>query len=364
MSISSSSPIVCSGSSTTLTANGANNYSWSTNELTTSISVSPSIITNYTVVGTDGNGCSNSGSITITVNDNPIVGINSSDADNTLCVGDMLTLSGTGANTYTWDNAVIDGVGFTPTSITYNVLGTDVNGCSNSANISIIVNNLPIVDINSSDADNTLCAGEMLTLNGTGADSYVWDNGVDNGVDFTPASTTYNIIGTDANGCSNTASIMITVNSSVAPIITENAGTLTADQSNVQWYGVNQGLIAGANSPVYAALMTDTYYCVNTSSVCTSDTSNNIFVLIDGIAKLENTIGIYPNPNKGQFTVELSNEAFVTIHNSIGQIIYSAQLNSGKTKVDLSNKEVAEGIYTVKISNSNGSTQVKKLVIR
>jgi hypothetical protein len=62
-----SNSLLCVGQSATLTAIGANTYTWSTTENTTSIAVSPTIQTTYTVIGTDANGCSNSSIVTQSV---------------------------------------------------------------------------------------------------------------------------------------------------------------------------------------------------------------------------------------------------------------------------------------------------------
>jgi hypothetical protein len=58
--ISATSPIVCEGNHATITANGANTYTWSTSATTASILVTPTVTTTYTVTGTDANGCSDS----------------------------------------------------------------------------------------------------------------------------------------------------------------------------------------------------------------------------------------------------------------------------------------------------------------
>lgn len=58
----------------------------------------------------------------------------------TICAGDPVTLSGGGAATYSWSNSVVDGVAFTPTATqTYTVVGTDANGCTNSATVTVVV---------------------------------------------------------------------------------------------------------------------------------------------------------------------------------------------------------------------------------
>ncbi|HXU28271.1 MAG TPA: PKD domain-containing protein, partial [Bacteroidia bacterium] len=66
-SISVTSPSVCQGTQATLTASGANTFTWSTGANTASITVTPTTTATYTVTGTDVNGCSNNstGSVTI-----------------------------------------------------------------------------------------------------------------------------------------------------------------------------------------------------------------------------------------------------------------------------------------------------------
>ena len=59
MSINSTSSLICVGESATLSVSGANTYTWSTTQISLTISVSPSITTTYTVNGTDNNGCGN-----------------------------------------------------------------------------------------------------------------------------------------------------------------------------------------------------------------------------------------------------------------------------------------------------------------
>jgi len=56
----------------------------------------------------------------------------------------------------------------------------------------------------------------LLHYPAVGAATYTWDNGVVNGVAFTPAGTqTYTVTGTDANTCQNTAAVTITVTACV-----------------------------------------------------------------------------------------------------------------------------------------------------
>lgn len=128
----------------------------------------------------------------------------------------QITLSGSGALNYVWDNGVQDGVPFVPPiGITvYTVVGTDANGCSNTDNVEVSYHNVPIVDAGQ---DIEICepnpnSPSEVTLSASGAVTYVWDNGVQDGVPFVPplGITQYTVTGTDANGCSNTDMVQVT----------------------------------------------------------------------------------------------------------------------------------------------------------
>lgn len=129
ISISASST-VCSGQSITLTGNGASTYSWSTGATTSTITVSPTANTTYSIIGTSGT-CSNTAVKSITVNPSPTV----SAVSNTslICAGQTATLTASGAISYVWNpsgSGAVIAVSPTITS-SYTVTGTDANGCSN-----------------------------------------------------------------------------------------------------------------------------------------------------------------------------------------------------------------------------------------
>ena len=144
--ISSSSSLtneVCSGNSVQIQATGAVSYLWSNGATTANDSVSPTVQTTYTVVGTDANGCENTDAVTISVNQLPNVAINNV---NPVCLGQVATLQASGASSFLWDNGSVNSnitVSPTLTQSTFSVVGTDLNGCEDTAQITIIVNQPP-----------------------------------------------------------------------------------------------------------------------------------------------------------------------------------------------------------------------------
>ncbi len=209
---------VCDGASLTLSGSGAGlggTYSWD-GGVTDGVVFTPVITTTYTLTGTDINGCTNTDDILITVSTSPIVDAGS---DITICSGEAVTLSGSGAGvggTYAWDGGVTDGISFTPaTTATYNLLVTSAEGCTGTDAVTITVNPMPVIN---GGADLTICSGQFVTLSGSGAGiggTYLWDGGVINAVAFAPLSTaTYTVTGTTAAGCTATDAVTVTVNTS------------------------------------------------------------------------------------------------------------------------------------------------------
>lgn len=144
----------------------------------------------------------------------------------TICAGDCITFTDNSTpgdiTNWGWDfggGATPNNfVGQDPGSVCFNTAGTytvtlGVTNPFGNDNISvdIQVNPAPMIIANAAPS-NSVCAGDQVTLTGSGAVSYNWTGGVSDGVAFTPAASgNYTVTGTDANGCENTANIFVTV---------------------------------------------------------------------------------------------------------------------------------------------------------
>jgi gliding motility-associated-like protein len=180
---SASSPAICNGLTTTITANGNATYVWSpASSLSTSsgttVVANPLADTTYTVVGTDILGCKDSTNVYVTVNANPVVKATS--IDSSICSGNNTSLTGIGASSYSWTpvNSVTcstcASTSANPTSsTTYTLVGTNANGCTDTVYLPITVNVTPVVKI-APLGDDTLCPKQSVNLTATGAASYVW----------------------------------------------------------------------------------------------------------------------------------------------------------------------------------------------
>lgn len=267
---------VCEGEQVTLTAVGASSYSWD-NGITNGVSFIPPVgVTIYTVTGTDANGCEDQDQVQVTVNPLPIV---NAGLDQTICSGEEVTLSGSGANTYSWDNGVNDGVAFIPAVglVFYTVTGTTVNGCEDSDVVSIMVFALPNV---TAGPDQAICDNVPITLNGNGASNYTWNNGVIDGIAFEPplGNNLYTVIGTDANGCENIDQVLVTVyalpivNAGQDQTVCENT-PIVLNGNGAIIYDWNHGVINGVpfiqnvGQQTYTLIGTNVNGCENTDQV-------------------------------------------------------------------------------------------------
>ncbi len=295
VSVIASSATICIGNTITLTASGANLYTWLPSaglSSTTSATViaTPTVTTSYTVTGTNSCG-TNTAVSTITVLNPPTINVNSA----TICTGISVSLTANGANTYTWSPTIgLSGSTGTTVSanplntVTYSIVGTDINNCSNSTTATVTVNPLPSVTVNSA----SICAGSSTLLTATGANTYTWTPATDlsantgANVTATPTvTTTYSISGTDINGCKNSTSSMISI--SHPSIITVNLATICAGDSAVlnangantySWFPTTN-LSGATGTSVIASPLTTTSYSVIGTNGCGSDTAVSTVII-------------------------------------------------------------------------------------
>ncbi|MCG3167509.1 MAG: hypothetical protein POELPBGB_03301 [Bacteroidia bacterium] len=188
---------------------------------------------------TDGNNCTNSTTISVVVNDLPVVTFTGLAAN--YCVdapADALTgipasglFSGTGINVNDFDPAIA-GVGTHDITYTY----TDVNGCVNSETQSTTVNALPTPVITPSTV--AFCEGDYAILDGgAGYVDYDWTTGFNGQQTLVDASGQVTVTVTDINGCVGTSS-PATVVVNALPVVDLGPDTTICTQTT---YTLNAG---------------------------------------------------------------------------------------------------------------------------
>lgn len=169
----------------------------------------------YEVTVTDTNGCSNTMSTSLEVLSPPTASIN---GEGEICEGETITLTASGGDSYEWNTGATDAQITVSPSITttYTVIVT-VGSCSDTATAEVIVTPSPVASISGnliiSDSESS-----TLTASPDGATSYSWSpaEGLSctdcQTTEATPLqSTTYCVIVTDANSCSDSTCVNVEV---------------------------------------------------------------------------------------------------------------------------------------------------------
>jgi gliding motility-associated-like protein len=371
---------------------------------------------NYSIVVRDNNNCETTTTVSLLA-----VGQAQVDAglDQTICQGESVTLTATGAFTYVWSGGITNGTPFNPaTTQMYTVTGTDQFGCVATDDVTVTVLPLPNV---TAGQDVELCFGGSVTLTGDGADNYVWNNGVLNGVEFTPATTlVYEVTGTDQFGCEATDLVTVTVH----PLPNVSAGqdkticmgdevTLLATGANgYTWSdGVQNNVPFVPNqTTTYSVIGTDQFGCSSNAEVTitvlnlpTVSAGNNQTICIgesvilaasgaenyfwtggvtDGLAFTPNTTQVYTVTGIDEFGCQSTDQVTVTVHPlpniSAGSdsqlcegqpVILSGQggvsytWNQGVTNGQPFVQQVGSVTYTVTGTDANGCVNTDQVVV-
>jgi hypothetical protein len=200
--------MLCSGNSLTLTTDAVSNFSWSTGQTTSSIVVAPTTNTFYTVSGTSSMACNATGVMSVIVSSGPPV-LSITQSTPSTCFGNTVTLSASGALSYTWSHGLPNGAVLTPPpgNNTYTVYGQ--NGCGTTNATAIVsVSALPV---NATASPSIICEGKTTTLSATGATTFTWMPTNQTGsvvVSSASAPTIFTVTGTSGS-CSGTYTFML-----------------------------------------------------------------------------------------------------------------------------------------------------------
>ena len=210
-SISSSGGfILCDGEMTTLSSSYTTGNTWSNGSNNASINVTSTGV--YSVSYTDPSGCSaTSTPITVLVNPLPNTPMITASGPLTFCEGESVDLNSSQGLGNLWSNGATNQTITVENSGDYSLTYTDPNGCEASSSVvNVTVNQLPNTYAGE---DQIICQNDTIILLASGADSYLWDGVITNGIPFVPTSTTlYTVLGTTLEGCSLADEVMVTIN--------------------------------------------------------------------------------------------------------------------------------------------------------
>ena len=216
---------------------------------------------------------------------NPIPTVSISPSSSTLCAGTSVTLTASGAATYSWSNGsstsiIVD----TPlTNATYSVIGTSTAGCTNTGTISIIVNSLKTISGNVTVAGSpvagyvTLYAylptftkfDSIASINISGTGAYTFTAPIADGqyiVKATPSANTLQITYCYSDVNWKTASIFThgcivpttTANINViplTPLASGGLGSLSGKITAGSGYGHRSGIMHPLSTPIKGVIV-------------------------------------------------------------------------------------------------------------
>lgn len=379
--IGTSSTLVCPGSPVTLSTFGAVSYTWSNGVNSPVTTVSPQVAGNYSVAGVTAANCLVSGSVNIGTHS--VQQVSFTPLTSPFCVNSpsvaLIAVPGGG----TFSGSGVNGVSFIPSlagagifTLTY--VYTDANNCQSSGISTTTVHALPLLGFTL--IPSVFCLNSpSLTLVASPQGGSFSGNGV-NGTAFSPSlhavgSSSISYVYTDANNCSASALVGVTVNAIPAVSFTAPVSTicvraasiqLQASPSGGQFSGT--GVSGSAFSPSVAGLGTHTvtYAISNTITGCSNSQSHAITVsACTGLEETNETaikeLFIYPNPGSTFIHVQNTEIGQVTFLNQLGQVVAVYELSTANTH-KICVEGWSDGVYSAIFTSAQGS-QVYRVVV-
>ncbi|MEZ5045695.1 MAG: T9SS type A sorting domain-containing protein [Chitinophagaceae bacterium] len=318
--------------------------------------------------------------VPLTVNPLPTI-ITSAMPNDSICIGNDVTLGAMGAQDYVWmGNPTLSSDTILTPAVAgiYSVLGTDANGCSNTATIEIFINPLPTVVANP--ASQTVCQNSSVSIAGGGADMYVWTGGIIDNTPFTAlADETYTVTGTDANGCSNTATAEVLID--LLPTLSVTASpsntvcfqsAVTIEATGASTYMLNSNMMTGSDTSfvtfapnTYTITATNASGCTATTSISISvnSLSGNLALSTGGASVIGTTSATQVHPDGANLNyTDINCDLIVIVNDGMG----GTQLGSTLASVTVDNGVQLVGTqpyvprwYTITPTNTNVTAQVK-----
>ncbi|GAB3988046.1 hypothetical protein GCM10028807_09800 [Spirosoma daeguense] len=227
----------------------------------------------------------------LTVNTIPAATLLPSSATLT-CANPSVTLTASGGTSYTFTNSsgtVIGTPGVSNTLVvssgeTYSVIVANATGCKTVASTTVSSStNAPALSINPSNATLT-CTNQTVSLTAVGVGTYRWNTGATSQIISTTSAATYSVTLTGENGCSTSASVVVSGDQtapavSINPAIGTPTGTtltcatpvvsLSAGGSGTyRWStGATTSTISATSASIYSVTLTGANGCTATTSI-------------------------------------------------------------------------------------------------
>ncbi len=301
-----------------------------------------------------------------------------------VCAGNTLSLATTGVTRYAWTgpngfaatifNPDIPDVTLAATG-RYYVEVTSTAGCRGIDSTDVIVNPSPVATI--SPAGTTICEGDIVALFGGGGNSYIWSPAtglssaaISNPVASPTQTTDYRLIVSTAEGCTDTAYSLITVQQApranagpdkitVVGIPVQLDGQVTGDNITYTWSPVIHLDDASLLKPqVSAPAGTYTYELAVSSSCGISSDSVKVIVYNDLFIPTAFT----PNNDGRNDTwmipaLSAYKEFETRVYNRYGQLIYFTNSTGSGWDGTFKGEPQPGGVYVYMVKTGSGSSE-------
>jgi hypothetical protein len=302
INVTASGSQICPGQTVSATASGANSYVWMPGNLNGSAqALTPTSNTTYTITGSNGS-CNSNATIAVNVSQ---INLNVNVSNAALCAGQSVTLSASGAASYTVNPGGVTSNPsvFTPSANTTFFITGENGSCSKTTSTQITVE--PDFQILLSVSDSLLCLGDTAYITAFGANSFTFSPGANGGGSWVVAPqvpTSYTLTAANNDNCPKDTVIFINVK--------------TCDKVGI------------------------------------------------GKLKIISEVLIYPNPASGEFSVVQSKGiSKIEIFNAMAALIYKENYtNTSKIKIDA--KDWSTGVYFIKVYSGEQALSVHKIVIQ
>src|SRR6185312_3719017 len=198
-------------------------YSWNSIPVQTTSIASNLAAGSYTVTVTDKNGCTGTGTVTISGSSGPsITSITTKESNCGAKNGDATATVTGGASpyTYSWNNGQTKATADSLAAGVYILTVTDKNGCSTFKSVNISDTNGPSINVTSTTNEN--CNGDAIgalsisVTGGVGPYQYMWSNSATTASISGLTAGPYQITVTDAFGCTDVKTLTVTQPSAVS----------------------------------------------------------------------------------------------------------------------------------------------------
>jgi gliding motility-associated-like protein len=343
---------LCIGQSATLAASGASAYQWSGGSTAASpvITVTPAVTTTYYVTGSNGS-CSTIDSVTVTVDTIPVVSVA---AVNSICAGESITLTASGAASYSWSGGIISsGASVTdspPVTTTYNVTGSN-GGCSGAPiAFTVTVNPQPAVELG---GPYYFCDSAAISqvLYASGA-AISWSDGSNGDSLLVNSEGTYFVSVGNGSGCMAYDTTVVNVLASpVSALPAEYSGCPKSFSAGIAdsylWStGDTAAVLYIQSSGIYSVVLTATSGCSATYSI-------NATIGNSGAAYLSKLPNVFTPNGDGRNDLFSLGNAFddctkfkaITIFNRWGQQLFESGDPGFSWDGKVNGNSVPEGVY-------------------